>query len=223
MKRHTILGLLLSSCILLNAQVSRDQAIETVVNEIIGPSNLTNNNLYSRFTQLPEQDTLWLDSYFYFLQGTYAMNWVFFIDPSPVVHWAHPCQYVFVDCESGNYTLADHMWPPHPFLYDYTLFLQEWEWVLTIGTDGPEEVEGRHFISPNPASTYIQINTAQFHSGVTRLTILDCRGMVQLEDEIAGNSTHHLRISIDKLSPGMHLVILRSVHERMLTGKFVKQ
>jgi hypothetical protein len=41
----------------------------------------------------------------------YNSNWVAFIDEAPGFGWAHPCTYVFIDNESGQYLLHQDQHP----------------------------------------------------------------------------------------------------------------
>ena len=42
-------------------------------------------------------------------------EWFFFIDDMPMANWEHPCRYVFVDKETGEYTTLDANSPPNMF------------------------------------------------------------------------------------------------------------
>ena len=42
-------------------------------------------------------------------------EWFFFIDDMPMANWEHPCRYVFVDKETGEYTTLDANSPPNIF------------------------------------------------------------------------------------------------------------
>ena len=79
----------------LNAQLSRQQAINKVVNEIIGEDTV-GVNVFSAYNILLTSDSLHLN-YDTAISMPYNYNWVFYIDDHPSASWAHPVRYIFVD------------------------------------------------------------------------------------------------------------------------------
>ena len=49
-----------------NAQVTREQAINIMVNEVIGYDSLSIHHLFSKYEKMYLNDTVWLDGFFDF-------------------------------------------------------------------------------------------------------------------------------------------------------------
>ena len=43
------------------------------------------------------------------LQYPYSNNWIFFVNDNPYGLWTHPCRYIFVDAETGQYSIVDEV------------------------------------------------------------------------------------------------------------------
>ena len=46
------------------------------------------------------------------LSCAYSSNWVFFVDDYVFANWAHPCRYIFVNSETGEYQIVNETAPP---------------------------------------------------------------------------------------------------------------
>jgi hypothetical protein len=42
----------------------------------------------------------------------FLLGWFFFIDDRPYASWPHPCRYVWVETQTGNYEVVNGEWPP---------------------------------------------------------------------------------------------------------------
>ncbi len=75
------------------------------MNEIV-VADTGNINVYAGLTLKSNQDSIMLN-YDTILLCPYAYNWVFFVDDHPIVGWAHPCRYIFLDSLTGAYQIVD--------------------------------------------------------------------------------------------------------------------
>jgi hypothetical protein len=48
----------------------------------------------------------------YKVPGDFKKAWLFFIDDQPGANWQHACRYIFVDAETGKYTIIKAHTPP---------------------------------------------------------------------------------------------------------------
>ncbi len=42
----------------------------------------------------------------------YKFSWFYFVDDHPAANWEHPCRYVFIDIESGQFQIQQGKTPP---------------------------------------------------------------------------------------------------------------
>lgn len=132
MSRLIRLGVILAvffQCLTISsqAQLTRQQAIDTVLNQIL-VSDTGHINVYVAIDQLLQTDTLQLN-FDTCLIMPYNYNWVFFIDDQPGANWTHPCRYISVDSVSGNYQVYNTNQFPRGFV-DSTY--SEFECVMEI-------------------------------------------------------------------------------------------
>jgi len=221
--RQIILLILISFFISnLHAQFSREDAIELVVNEIVGPGNLEFNHTYSRYLKLSVQDTLWIDDYFDYFISPFDESWVFFIDLMPVSNWAHPCNYVFVNVINGEYIILDHNWPPHPYLSNYPDFLIDWEWILSINIKDNREVKKRLMLYPNPANDFIKIPTAFLPKGEIKITIADLHGKCIQQLCINPQEQDCISLNISGIPGGIYILMISQNGGLLFCEKVVK-
>ncbi|MEZ5195315.1 MAG: hypothetical protein R2764_02605 [Bacteroidales bacterium] len=139
MKPFVFLLLILFS-VNLSAQITRDEAVDIVISEIIAPDSVWYHHLYSRYEKMYFNDTLWLDGLWDYHLCPFEESWVFFIDDEPIVFWAHPCRIVFMNVSNSEYEIIEEEWPPHPFLIEHENFMMQWEWILGT-TINPEQIK----------------------------------------------------------------------------------
>jgi len=77
-----------------NAQISRQEATDTVLNYILTNEETETTNIYL-CDSIVIKDSLTLYDNFK-IDLPYDSNWVFFIDYFPTANWDHPCSYLFM-------------------------------------------------------------------------------------------------------------------------------
>lgn len=198
-------------------QLTRDQAINLVITEIACDSSYQYAYIFSRYEGMEGQDTLWLDSYFDYLIAPFEENWVFFIDPAPIVHWAHSAVYVFVCTETGNYEIFDHNWPPHPYLDDHEEFLDQWEWILSTEL---KDLTGPHpkiNTFPNPASSHINLDINNLPIGDIVIHLRDLSRKEYCRLVLSNNQANIPVIYLDDIPSGIYILVIEvSGSERYL-------
>jgi len=80
----------------LSANITRSDAINIVMNNIVATDSNSVNVYISRSTSLTNNK---IELVYKDLLCPYSENWVFFIDDDVTANWSHPCRYVFVDIE----------------------------------------------------------------------------------------------------------------------------
>jgi hypothetical protein len=110
------LVLLLSQCCSatsLNSSINKitaDKAIQILTEKILS-GKLNGKTVYISKMPLKKGETIKAITKTYQVDAL-ASSWVFFIDDAPRANWEHPCRYVFVDEDTGNYTVIEGKTPP---------------------------------------------------------------------------------------------------------------
>ena len=99
------------------AQVSRQQAINSVLNSVVG-NNVDNVNVYME--PLSQSDSYYKLSRYDSISSPYNNYWLFFIDDMPEYGWGHDCRYVFINSGDGTMSVVNSHIPP----YHYKLHLE---------------------------------------------------------------------------------------------------
>ncbi len=207
------------------AQVSREQAINIIASEVVGIDSLNGHHLYSRYEKMNFNDTLWLDGNVDYYIAPYNESWVFFVDLAPSAFWAHDCQIIFFDVANSDYVINDDDWPPNPFLGGMTQFLEEWEWVLSVGMETKKVNNTNSFnIYPNPFSEEISIAySSQIYEHLL-IKIIDLAGKTvsikTRKKEVEKNGI--IRINTNKLEHGLYFVQISGNNKIFYTGKIIK-
>ncbi len=126
-QKYLIILLLIMSSTIVTAQLTRQQAINKVLNEIV-IADTGNINVYSAYTLKNQFDTISLN-FDTILLCPYNYNWVFFVDDHPSAGWEHPCRYVFVDSITGNFQIVNEKQYPKCFRYPECV---EYETVMQV-------------------------------------------------------------------------------------------
>jgi hypothetical protein len=113
----TVLAVLIS--VIAFSQFSRNQAIELVMNDIVGADSFYVNVFSNYDSHILQQDIVLYDNRT--INCTYENNWVFFIDDDPIAFWFHECRYVFVSGLNGDYTVMNENLFPVDLETDYEL------------------------------------------------------------------------------------------------------
>jgi|GEM_PF-611207 len=108
-------AILLSVTVSVSAQFSRSDAIDLVKNQLLS-SELADIDIYASLDVMTGQSGLLL-AYQQTIQYPYDSNWVFFIDNMPYANWHHSCRYIFVNSETGEYSIVS----------DKTIFPDGWQ------------------------------------------------------------------------------------------------
>jgi len=114
------------------AQLTRHQAIDKVLNEIV-VADTGHIDVWSIINLLYYQDTidLVLDAV---LECPYNYNWVFFVNDHPNAGWMHPCRYIFIDSVNGEYQVVDEYQYPTCFRIDGSC---DYELVMEMNIPNP--------------------------------------------------------------------------------------
>lgn len=96
----------------LRAQFPRDLAIDIVLNHIL-VDDIENVKVYASFNAISIDTPLYL-AFGAPIKCPYALNWVFFVDDMPFAAWEHPCRYIFVDANDGQYQIISDR-PAYPW------------------------------------------------------------------------------------------------------------
>ena len=94
------------------AQVSKQQAINSVLNSVVG-CDVGEVNVYME--PLSKSDSYYKMSRYDSIRAPYANYWLFFIDDMPEYGWGHDCRYVFVNSENGSIFIRNSQMPPWHF------------------------------------------------------------------------------------------------------------
>ncbi|MBI9037514.1 MAG: right-handed parallel beta-helix repeat-containing protein [Bacteroidales bacterium] len=84
-----------------NAQITREEAIDTVLNHILTNEEIEKSNIYLCDSIVVLDSLTFYDNYK--IHIPYDSNYVFFIDSLPLANWNHECFYLFMNSENGNY------------------------------------------------------------------------------------------------------------------------
>ena len=196
----------------LNAQVTRNEAINIVVDELISPYTLDQKWLFSKYAMMYFNDTIWLEASAVYYLCPFEENWVFFIDDLPAAFWAHECRIVFLNKETGDYEIVEEEWPPEPYLTNQIEFLIAWEWIMSIGIkENPSITKNSTFnIYPNPTVNSIKIEFEPIIKVNFHYRIIDSFGITRLSGSINKQSSLY-EINLQNLNNGLYyLYILRN-------------
>ncbi|MBI9037003.1 MAG: hypothetical protein JEY97_02615 [Bacteroidales bacterium] len=90
----TLIGIYVFLSFHANAQISRQEAIDTVFNYILNSEEIEKTNIYLCDSIVVFDSLLMYDTDKVNLP--FDSNWVFFIDYFPTANWDHPCSYLFM-------------------------------------------------------------------------------------------------------------------------------
>ncbi|MCD4746398.1 MAG: C13 family peptidase [Bacteroidales bacterium] len=128
------------------AQISRQSAIDTVINHILA-SDTGRADIYAAYDLLNQGDTVFQRDGL-FITNPYPYSWVFFIDDHPMANWFHDCRYLFMNEADGYYQSFNKRIFPEPWEEDFEL-------VSGINLPEPPEVinppgNPKDPLAPNP-------------------------------------------------------------------------
>ena len=91
------------------AQVSKQQAIDIVMESVVG-NDFTEVNIYME--PLSQTNPYYVTSPYDSIQSPYPNYWLFFIDDMPDYLWYHACRFVFVNASNGMVQTVAKQKPP---------------------------------------------------------------------------------------------------------------
>ena len=107
-----------TSCNSGNNKITADKAIQIVTGKVLS-GKLNGKIVYISKMPLKKGETIRAIRKTYQVDA-FVSSWVFFIDDAPEANWEHPCRYVFVDEDTGKYTVIEGTTPP----YDMNIFMK---------------------------------------------------------------------------------------------------
>ncbi|MBL7149502.1 MAG: hypothetical protein ISS80_05465 [Candidatus Cloacimonetes bacterium] len=101
------------------ADIDRNTAINLVLNQIISEDN-EHINVYIKNNTVTNIEGFILHKNKHIETG-YNNSWIFFVDDFPSANWCHPCRYIIMDTESGNYNIVDENFYPSNEYSDFEM------------------------------------------------------------------------------------------------------
>jgi hypothetical protein len=101
-----LLAIFLPMHINVDAQISREHAIDSIKNHVLS-DELNHLDLYLSIAVKAGQNGLLL-AYNQTIPYPYDSNWIFFVDDVPYANWHHSCRYIFMNSETGEYTIVSY-------------------------------------------------------------------------------------------------------------------
>jgi hypothetical protein len=155
-----------------NALITKEQAIEFVIDSIIRPDSLGPDSLricvYINPDSLPEDTSV--ISFYHSYSNPYPWSWFFFVDDFCGAGFGHQCRYVFL--ENGVYYAVTHeFYPPD--------IENSLELVFPRGVEESRDVSPTSKslrILPNPFAQYTRINYQLSNRSYVSLKIYDISG-----------------------------------------------
>lgn len=120
MKKNLILLFLICKCVTcLYSQIDIFKADDIVIN-IISLGSVDSISVFRKTNTLSESDTILLfDGNM--ITSPYDSCYVYFIDDQPLRNWGHQCRYIFLDINSGDYTITNANTYPDNIHKDYNM------------------------------------------------------------------------------------------------------
>lgn len=118
----SILAIVMCTATIVNAQFTRQQAIDTVLNHVVA-ADTSKTDIFAATRLFNINDrliTYTLDT----LQVPYNDCFVFFVYDYPFANWEHLCRYLFMDAASGNIMSVEEMSYPDDLYSTYELIYQ---------------------------------------------------------------------------------------------------
>jgi len=202
-------------------ELTREEAIEIVINEIIDADSLEYKQLFSRYEQFFYNDTLWMLEGDYYHLYSYYNGWVFFIDDAPIANWAHPSRIVFINAYGGNPYIIEDIWPPYPYFENWNLFLEQWEWITTVDDQSDIHKKSEFSVFPNPCKNFIQLKLKDLKYSEAQISITDLNGQI-ISSETQYILSELTEIKTTDLQPGMYFIHLTYDGHLLHLEKFLK-
>lgn len=168
------------------APFTRDSAISRVMAQIIDPSPYKNSLIAFIYDPPGADSTLDpgttvapLDSEF--VRTLPAKTWMFWIDLTGDVRFAHPCKFVYVDANTGAVTSDDGLWwPAVTAPGDTTVY--PWKSIDERGSDSTSRIYGDYIGVDEPFSMSPSMGSRNIITGENGIMLIRPRGV------LAGNT-----------------------------------
>ena len=121
-KLETIVIVLFVLSVSIYADITKEDAEDLVLNQIL-TDEIGNIDVYlsNDVINSPDVLQLWNDE---FISCPYNSNWVFFVDDMVYANWYHPCRYIFVNTETGEYQIVNQSIYPENYENDFELIAE---------------------------------------------------------------------------------------------------
>lgn len=208
-----------------SAQFSREQAVEILIEEVVGQDSLSFHHFYSKIEMMYQGDTLWGDNWVNYQISPYLENWVFFVDDAPPANWAHPCRWIFFDAQNGAYIVIHDNWPPMNFLNNHVLYLLDWEWILGTGAFQQVSCIQEFLVYPNPV--YNKLFFAPLfpplsgYAGGYKIHISDILGNTILEEDFTF-SEKKITLNLSGINAGIYFLSITQNGKILFYQKVLK-
>ena len=186
-------------------EYTREEAIEIIINEVVGADSLEIKELFSRKEKMTFGDSLWMFQQDYYYFCPFYEQWVFFINDAPPAYWAHPCRVIFFKVSSGVYTIHDDEWPPDPWLEDFNLFLEEWDWITTVDDQRDIHQKSELVVFPNPCKNEISIQCISNPEATIDIYISDLTGKT-VKHITSESQSEIIKFNTSKLNNGLYFL-----------------
>lgn len=202
-------------------EYTREEAIDIIINEVVGADSLEIKELFSRKEKMTFGDSLWMFQHDYYYFCHFYEQWVFFINDAPPAYWAHPCRVIFFKVSSGVYTIHEDDWPPDPWLENFSLFLEEWDWITSVDISSSAEQAYEFNLFPNPSKDNISIQCTSNPEASISIYISDITGkaVYQMTNE---NQSEIIILNTSELKNGLYFMNVFENGVLIQQEKFVK-
>jgi hypothetical protein len=202
-------------------ELTREEAIDIVINEVIWPDTLDDKQLFSRHEEFMYNDTLWMMYHDYYHLYNYYKGWVFFIDDAPVANWAHDCRIVFVNTYGGNPYIINDVWPPYPYFENYNLFLEQWELITSVGVAQNSSQEPELSLYPNPCKNEISLKCNVVFDSKMDIWVYDITGKTIFLQSWKSQSGI-ISLNTSQLNNGLYFINILENDKLLKQEKFLK-
>jgi len=101
------------------AEITRNDAVDLVLNQIIS-EDVGKVNVYIKNNPVSSDIGLNLHKGRH-IDTSYNSSWIFFVDDNPAARWFHPCRYIAIDTQTGEYEIFEESIYPANEYQDFEL------------------------------------------------------------------------------------------------------
>lgn len=165
----------------LNAEITRSDAEDLVLNQILA-DEIGSIDVYvsNEVINSPDVLQLWNDES---ISCPYTSNWVFFVDDMVFANWYHPCRYIFVNTDTGEYQIVDQNIYPENYENDFELIAEmPRPEPINLSTNPDATIESREPDYCNLLSKIYHNKSKYFNDNIDKLNL-----NLKLKDYIVKN------------------------------------